>query len=838
MFRSSAEIADQDEAIIDRLATYIPSRTIQPFAGLPYVHFIADSSLGYGWQIGVPALESIVGGDAFATDAYDQLLRKLPPGYSLDLYIGRGRDISGYLSVYLQSAGTNEFARSMCQHKVERWLTAQEAGFFPHQPSINFFPRNQTIYLFLKSTPFPRLFNNSSGSLLSWLWNGGDKQIENDIQSIGAEFRRRVQEIEQTAANARLHLRTLTSEDFVRFMGSILFPQRRNLAIPTLSATTNVAEAIGMMGEIPQVSPEGLVTEVRGKKVWHQAVSMTWQPKAVIPGMFSSLVNSETDIHVYLSYRATDRLGTMWALKSAKHINRKMRMPFTEVETEEKDRSFADAESRMFSGESFGGTRFMVWVHGNSNEDSLDRATRVVGHLDSQMPADIESNIGSSALLRSLPMGRDPQIDRALARSRRMLSNDVATIAPLSGYWEGTDPAKSLVMYPSRWGTPLFVDPRECDSNPHILIVGGSGAGKTFWVHDLLLQLLRLPDIWVCLISTKPDYKRLAEIVGKYIEIDLDSDYSINPFAGEPTKDNISTWLAILINMLTDGDARILIDKDVQGLLNDQLTIASEQNWDARNCRPIRETLLEHIVDRLNGFDLGRQLADRLQPYRNGPYSHLFNRPCSLESSDRFVFFNLSKVADYSCATVASLCVFNFVNKIMYDPKKLNTLKLLGLDEGWAMLKDEGSAALMQKGFRSYRSLGGLTFAISQLMSDFDTPLGRAILANTATKIVLKQEESSIANLQHYLSLTSKEMDLIRSLQFRKRYYSEFFVKMQSQPSTVGRVVPDPFSYAVSTTDAGDCALYDQLLMEFTGNAVSATQRFASEFPYGNRRSQ
>lgn len=828
--------AVMQESDADRLASYIPTYSIQPFGGLPNVHLIADSSLGFAWQMGVPALEASDQGEAYVADAYDRLLRQLPAGYSLDVYINRGRNVGRYLRLYAETSGVSDFARMMCQHKMKRWWDASENGFFPQRPDINFYPRTQSIFLFVKSCPYPSLMNNSPLSVLSWLWKGADRKINRDIEEIGADFRRRVSRIEQIAATSNIVLRRLSAEDFVAFTGQLFFPQLSATQKPGVDTASAPGEAIGMMGEVTSLQDDCIVTKVRNEEVYHRAVSMTWPPKAVVPGMFQSLVDSETDITVCLSYEAQSRIETTLKLKSAKHINRKMVTPFTEVETEEKDQSFRDAERRMTSGENFGGTRFTVWVRGKDVEDSMDRATRVVGHLDTQMPADIETLIGSSVLMRSLPMGRHPTVDRSLARSRRLLSNDAATIAPLGGYWEGTAPSESLALYTSRWGTPLFIDPRVCDTNPHMLIVGGSGSGKSFTVHDLLLQYLRLSNVWICLISIKPDYKRLAEIVGKYIEIDLDGESAINPFQGPPTENNLNQWVAVLMNMLTEGDARVLIGRDEIGLLNQEAMIAAQQNWDPRTNSPIKETLLQDIVNRLVNTSLGNSLANRLQPYHSGPFKRLFNRPSTVEVSDRFTFFNLSRVVDYSCASVASLCVFNFVNSVMYDPAMGGILKILGLDEGWALMKDEESANLAAKAFRAYRSLKGMAFAVSQLMSDFDSPLGQAILANTSTKFVLPQEKSAIESLPRYLSLHQKEMELVRSLQLRKRSYGEFFVKMEGNPSTVGRVIPDPLAYAISTSDGADNEIYNQLLKECNGGALSAATRFAHEYPYGLRR--
>jgi conjugal transfer ATP-binding protein TraC len=126
-----------------------------------------------------------------------------------------------------------------------------------------------------------------------------------------------------------------------------------------------------------------------------------------------------------------------------------------------------------------------------------------------------------------------------------------------------------------------------------------------------------------------------------------------------------------------------------------------------------------------------------------------------------------------------------------------------------------------------------MAFAVSQLLSDFDTPVGKAVLANTATKLVLPQEQSSLAELPNYIDLGSKERALIASLEVRKGCFGEFLVKMQGHPSTVGRVIPDPLKYAISTTDAADCAKFNQLLAACSGDYSEAVRQFAEMFPYG-----
>jgi hypothetical protein len=59
---------------------------------------------------------------------------------------------------------------------------------------------------------------------------------------------------------------------------------------------------------------------------------------------------------------------------------------------------------------------------------------------------------------------------------------------------------------------------------------------------------------------------------------------------------------------------------------------------------------------------------------------------------------------------------------------------------------------------------------------------------------------------------------------------------MEGRPSTVGRVVPDPFKYAVATTDPQDTEIYNALLSECADDEMAAARRFATEYPYGIRR--
>src|SRR5262249_34065373 len=144
---------------------------------------------------------------------------------------------------------------------------------------------------------------------------------------------------------------------------------------------------------------------------------------------------------------------------------------------------------------------------------------------------------------------------------RRFLSRDFADMHPAGGCWKGIRPSPEhhripsapTVMYSNPVGEALFLDPTKAERNPHALVVGQSGSGKSFFVHDYLLHFWRLPDVRLFLISIKPDYRKLALLLGRYIELTLDTADSLNPFAGAPTLENQARWVATLGLMVTEG---------------------------------------------------------------------------------------------------------------------------------------------------------------------------------------------------------------------------------------------------------------------------------------------
>lgn len=814
------------------------------------IYIMEDGSFGIVWKIGVPPVETMLNGDALVSGAVSKVLSALPSGFSAQIMPMRTSNIAKYIDAYLNTAGRDETAKLFAEETAKRWLDARRDGFFPENPDINFKPVDQDIIITLRTAPYKwagglSLIDSLIGAISL-------KHIEKKIDSKLADkiraFNRTCRTIERQISAVGLSYLRANENELSAVIQKMFFPDRdRSARAPVYRQGDVLGDTIASMGPIG-ISDNGIQTG----NTHFRMVTMTTQPSAYYSGMVSELTSEFGDVIVVANIHVPVQALAMASLKVQSFIGSRMQTAFNKVESQEAEASMVLAQERAYRGEKMLSVMYGVIIQGVSPDDADDMADRVCGFLRARnMEANVETIIGANTILHSYPLAQDKKINSWLARHRRLLSTDLADLIPLGGAWEGV--TKNLfkkdeaiddtaiesmppVIYASRWGNPLFVNPALAESNPHFLVAGGSGSGKSFFVHDYIKQMWRLNNVRATLISIKPDYKKLANLLGKYVEIDLDNPVSINPFGGKPTKANQAFWTTALIQAITQGKNTQEVDKIDEELLSSSALQASQENYDEATDTIKRETLLKDILTvlRTKG-QKGELLAQKMKAYESGQFSKLVDSPREIKDDDRFIFFNLAKLSGMQCQGFVVLSLFHFINDIMYDPKLIGVKKLLGIDEIWSLLKDEYSADFLDTSFRAYRSLGGQAFAISQRMSDYDSPVGRVILANTATKYVLPQSESEMEQLGKYIPMSKNDLALVRSLRLKKRYYGEFYVSMEGMPSTVGRVVPDPLSYALSSTDPTDTAIFDKLLLQENNDNMASLKRFVREYPYGIR---
>ena len=87
----------------------------------------------------------------------------------------------------------------------------------------------------------------------------------------------------------------------------------------------------------------------------------------------------------------------------------------------------------------------------------------------------------------------------------------------------------------------------DSNTNPHAIVIGASGAGKSFLVNDFILQNARL-DAHFFVLDKGDSYRKLCQILGgRYIRFELNDPVTINPFLKEPDAEHLAFLVTVII---------------------------------------------------------------------------------------------------------------------------------------------------------------------------------------------------------------------------------------------------------------------------------------------------
>ena len=137
----------------------------------------------------------------------------------------------------------------------------------------------------------------------------------------------------------------------------------------------------------------------------------------------------------------------------------------------------------------------------------------------------------------------------------------------------------------------------------------------------------------------------------------------------------------------------------------------------------------------------------------------------------------------------------------------------------------------MEYAARTFRKTGsGITFITQGVEEIVKSPIGSAIMNNTAMKVVMSQK-GDLRPLETALKLNPREVSLIQSLEQRKGVFSEAFL-IEGDHRQIIRIYPGPLEYWISTSDSKDNK-YLAELKESGLELPDAIKKAANEFPFG-----
>jgi hypothetical protein len=333
-------------------------------------------------------------------------------------------------------------------------------------------------------------------------------------------------------------------------------------------------------------------------------------------------------------------------------------------------------------------------------------------------------------------------------------------------------------------GSAMTLDTREL-VNPHGVILGQSGGGKSFVIKSLSTRLRSLGHREVIIDPEgNSRYVRVAKAIGgAYAVIAPGSRHKINPFDLHEDYMNITlledlfeeedggeeaeqAWESARAAAL-DGKAQeitrmvsLMVSSDekngaVGGLSGAEASYVERAVYEAyerkgitrdpathRNEPPIFPDFWEILREYAGDNGLVEGLLEKLWSWHSGALSKLFDAPTNVDLTNKFLVFQISKVKNRQKAPVMH-AILEFLNGVLSNPAEPSDC---WIDEGWALLAFEMSAEFAETMYRSGRARDNAMWLASQAVNEFvGSPQGNVILDLAATHMIFRHEHQKSA---------------------------------------------------------------------------------------------
>lgn len=388
---------------------------------------------------------------------------------------------------------------------------------------------------------------------------------------------------------------------------------------------------------------------------------------------------------------------------------------------------------------------FQMSIYIAVRADSLEELNKTTKLLEATMSARLfYSKVARyqqlEALQSILPRGEDQ-----LAQKRNLDSSSAALTFP---FMSSELVQETGILYGvNKSNNSLVILDRFSLHNANSIVFAQSGSGKSYTTKvEILRQLMQGTKVLV--IDPEREYNRLSETVGgTYIKLSARSKEKINPFDLATTFHNKSD-LAEHVQDLT-----AVIDLMAEGLDKREKAAVDKAILKVYKKAKKEQPLLEDLYAELHG--LGQlQLCERLEKYITGSSSEIFNSHTNINLDNRLVIFDI-KDMPANLRPIMMLIISNFIqNQVKAKPEK----RMLVIDEGWLLLQHEQSARFIAGLVRRARKYYlGVSF-ISQQADDFlKSDYGRAIASQSALRILMRQDTTTIKTVVSEFNLSEYE---------------------------------------------------------------------------------
>jgi hypothetical protein len=194
-------------------------------------------------------------------------------------------------------------------------------------------------------------------------------------------------------------------------------------------------------------------------------------------------------------------------------------------------------------------------------------------------------------------------------------------------------------------------------------------------------------------------------------------------------------------------------------------------------------------------------LAARLHPFVDGAFRQLFDGPTTTEADGHLIVFSLRELAE-ELKPIGTLLTLDSIWRHVATTHTRRP-RMVVVDEAWLLMKQPAGAEFLFRMAKAARKhWAGLTVATQDTGDVLGNDLGKAIVTNAATQILLRQATQTIAETARVFDLSDGERQLLLTADRGQGLLSAGTQRVAFQ------AVASPTENYLATTDPAELAAY------------------------------
>lgn len=504
---------------------------------------------------------------------------------------------------------------------------------------------------------------------------------------------------------------------------------------------------------------------VKVNNVYYRTLFVAGYPRFVAPGWLEPVVNfnSSLDMSFYVypvaGKSVLDDLRRKIAEMEAELSTDMQRGRIVDPATTAKLEDARALQEQLVKGiERYYEFSFYITIPANTLDELNNVSRQVQSTLGSLLVvaknATLDQRMG---FLSTAPYGQD-----RLSITRNMDTTSVATTFPFTSAELSSD--KGILYGINSQNESFIIFDRFSLENGNMTVFATSGAGKSYFVKTEAVRSLMIGSE-VIILDPEAEYKALCDAVGgQYIAFSYNSPSKINPFDLTQIQEegenqlglkilSLHSLMKVIMGQITPTqeamlDRALIMTYKAKGITNDPATQTKEP--------PLMEDLYKTLI----GMEVPEalDLASRIEKFIRGSFQGIFDKQTNIDLNNPFTVFSVKDIQD----AIRPIIMFMILDYIWTRVKRDIKRRILIVEEAWQMMKYPDTAQFLWSVVKRARKYYlGLT-TITQDVEDFlGQDIGKAIVTNSALRLLLKQSPTAIDKLGEIFYLSQGEKQLL-----------------------------------------------------------------------------